>query len=204
MQVSIQGNHTLVYNGKTKMSIHYSDANFHIIKCTILYITCINVGPHDDLSPNWVDPQKQNAPWNHRDRKPALHVLEIFVTSPSKAGYTLGNCQGQVSSLCVYANFDKSTKLWQFGFNSPPKLQENNEKKKTPLLQKFICIHQMPEKNFMLEAFLKFKYLGVKITPFSKTTRLERESFLTMFYIPTNIQCIVPNKFLWSGFGHLS
>ncbi len=72
-----------------------------------------------------------------------------------------------------------STKHLRLNWSS--KMQENNDRKNTTLLHRIVCF-QMHEKGFMPETFLRFNFWGENFTSFSKTTSLQRESFLKMFY----------------------
>ncbi len=97
--------------------------------------------------------------------KTKIKMNEKFPILTKCIGYTFGNYQRPVSSLGVAQHMHKITNLWQ------SKLQENNEITNHPC-----CI----ELCFgMPEAFLRFKFLGEKL---SNITRLQRGSFLTMFY----------------------
>ena len=73
---------------------------------------------------------------------------------------------------------------WNFALNFGSTCYQSCKKnlnQRTPLLHKFVCFHML-DKGFRPEVFLTFKYFCEKVAPFSKTTLLQRESFLTWFY----------------------
>ena len=76
---------------------------------------------------------------------------------------TFGNCHRPVFSPGISQDMHEITNLWTFGLNWSSQLQENNERTKTLAAQ--ICVLSEWE-----------------IISFSKTTYLQREPFLTMFY----------------------
>ena len=94
---------------------------------------------------------------------------------------TIGNCQRLVFSLCVSKHMHKITNLWKFELNWSSKLRDMNEIKKTPLSHEVVCFHMLDfeTSNSKLEVS---KSKSWKITFFLKTTSLQREPFLTIFY----------------------
>ena len=105
-----------------------------------------------------------------------------------------------ILTWCTSQHMNKITNLWKFGHNWSSKLQENNERKNI-LVAQYWCI-QMPKKRLQAWSLLLFdlflkrdawfrdlkSYSEVsksnlwKIISFSKTTVLQREPFLTMFF----------------------
>ena len=85
------------------------------------------------------------------------------------------------SSQLVYLNImHEITNLWKFELNRSSKLRDNNERKNT-LSHGVVCFQMLDfeTSNSKLEVS---KSNSWKITSFSKTTPLEREPLLTMFY----------------------
>ena len=102
---------------------------------------------------------------------------------PLKTLDTIGNCQRPVFSLGVSQHMHKITNLWKFKLNW-------SMKRKTPLSHEVVCFQMLSEvvcfqmldfgtSNSKLEVS---KSTSWKITSFSKTTSLQREPFLTMFF----------------------
>ena len=84
----------------------------------------------------------------------------------------IGNCPRPVFSHGVSQHMHELTNLWKFGLNRSSKLRDNNERKNTLVTQS--CVR--------LDGWFRLKTNSWKITSFSKTTPLQRELFLTMFY----------------------
>ena len=86
----------------------------------------------------------------------------------------------------------KPTNMWKFELDWSSELRDNNERKKTPLSHKVVCFQ-------MLDFETSNSKLGVsksnswKITSFPKTSSLQREPFLTMFYT-INLSPLIINK----------
>ena len=75
----------------------------------------------------------------------------------------------------------KITNLWKFELNWSSKLRDNYERKRTPLSHEvvFFQLLDFGTSNSKLEVS---KSNSWKISSFSKSTSLQREPFLTMFY----------------------
>ena len=84
-------------------------------------------------------------------------------------------CRLELKKGCT---FGKITSLSKFGLNWSSKLRENDERKNT--LVRRICVLSDNNKRLLAKSLLLFKW---ELTSFSTTTLLQRESFLTMFYI---------------------
>ena len=109
----------------------------------------------------------------HKELRPALSPVRTSYLA-LKTVDIIGNCQRPVFSLGVSQYIHKITNLWKFELNRSSKLQDNNERKNTLVTRS--CV--------LSDAWfwdLKF-WNSWKITSFSKTTSLQRELFLTMFY----------------------
>ena len=94
---------------------------------------------------------------------------------------TIGNCQRPVFSLSVSQHMHKITNLWKFEIDWSSELRDNYERKKHPRHTKlwaFRCLISRPQ---ILNLRSRNQILW-NIRSFSKTTSLQREPFLTMFY----------------------
>ena len=108
--------------------------------------------------------------------------LQSTVVHALKTLGTNGNCQRPVFLLAVSQHINKITKLWKFEFNLLSKLRDNNERKKPLSPLKVECFQQMLDFETSSSKSEVSKSNSRKITYFSKTTLLQREPFLTMFY----------------------
>ena len=112
-----------------------------------------------------------------------LVMIESYINKHNnlKAVDTFGNCRKSVFSLGVSQHMHKITNLWKFELDWSSELRDNYERKKTPLSHKVVCFQMLDfeTSNSKLEVS---KSNSWKITPFSKTTSLQKERFLTMFY----------------------
>ena len=113
---------------------------------------------------------------------------------------TIGNCQRLVFTVGVSQHMHKITNRCKFELNRSSKLRDNNERKNTlrhTNLCAFWCLISRPQVlNLRSRNQIRGKLLisrklrhfrgscsnSWKITDFSKTTSLQRELFLTMFY----------------------
>ena len=95
--------------------------------------------------------------------------------------HTIGNCQRPVFSLAVYHHMHKITDQWiLFLLNRSSKLRENNERN-TNLSHVVVCFLMLDFETSNSKSEVS-KSNSWKSTSFSKTTLLQREPFLTMFY----------------------
>ena len=105
---------------------------------------------------------------------------------------TIDHCQRPVFSLGVSQHMHKTANLWKFQLNRLSKLRDINERKKTPWSHKVVCFQMLDfeTSNSKLEVL---KSNSWKITSFSKTTSLQGELFLTIFYT-TNLALLLVIK----------
>ena len=99
---------------------------------------------------------------------------------------TIGNCQRPVFSIGVSEHTHKITNLSKFELNRSSKLGDINEKKKkntlvAPWSHEVVCFQMLDFETSNSKSEVS-KSNSWKITSFSKTTSLQRELFLTMFY----------------------
>ena len=109
-----------------------------------------------------------------------------------KGRYTFGYCQRPVFSLGVSQRKHKITNLWNFEPNWSSKLQENDERKKTPLLDEFVCF-QIGIKEFWLEVFY---YLSEKLSLSQNLCYFRGSRFSQCFILSTALQCSLQSQFL--------
>ena len=98
-----------------------------------------------------------------------------------KAVDTIGNCQRLVFTIGVSQHMHKITNLWKFELN---RLQDINERKNTcvaPWSHEVVCFQMLDFETSNSKSEVSRSNLW-KITSFLKTTSLQRELFLTMFY----------------------
>ena len=99
------------------------------------------------------------------------------LSRPLNTEDTIGSCQRLLFTVGVPQHMHKITKLWNFELNRPSKWRDNKWKKH-PLSLEVVC--------FMLyfETYLRSRnQIRGQIISFSQTTSLQREPFLTMFYL---------------------
>ena len=95
---------------------------------------------------------------------------------------TIGNCQRPVFSLGVSQHMHKITNVWKFELNWSSKLRGKViMEEKTPLSHEVVCFQMLEFETSNSKSEVS-KSNTWKITSFSKTTSLQREPFLTMFY----------------------
>ena len=117
-----------------------------------------------------------------------IHVPNCFFNVDStrpvtflKTLDTIGKCQRPVFSLAVSQHMHKITNLWKFELNWSSNLRDNYERKKHPCHTKLCAFRWLIFETSSSKSEV-FKSNSWKITSFSKTTFLQREPFLTMFY----------------------
>ena len=97
-------------------------------------------------------------------------------------------------SYLVYPNMHKIANLWKFSSQLVIKVAREKWKKKTPLLQYFVCL-QMHNKRPDSWSFLWFEW---ECSPLSQKLRHFRGScFSQCFMLPTALHCSLPSKFLY-------
>ena len=96
--------------------------------------------------------------------------------------------QRPVFSLGVSQHMHKITNLWKFELDWSSELRDNYERKNTLITRS--CMLDFETSNSILEVS---KSNWWKILSFSKTTPLQRDLFLTMFYI-TNLSPLLVTK----------
>ena len=103
----------------------------------------------------------------------------------------ISKLQRPVSSLGVSHHKHKITSMWTFELNWSSELRENDERKNT--LVGRICVLSDGNKRLLAKSVLARSLLLFlwKITSFSKTTLLQRESFPTMFYTTNSSPMLV-------------
>jgi hypothetical protein len=115
-----------------------------------------------------------------------VHLMKTFYNGrlerELKTLDTIGNFQRPVFSLAVSQHMHKTTSLWKFQLNRSSSFQ----------------VLDFETSNSKSEVL---KSNSWKITSFSKTTPLQREQFLTMFYIITPLTNILP--FHWFRARHM-
>ena len=94
---------------------------------------------HNNVNQGWISQRVRTCFELRRVTPPNLGLA-------LKAPYTFSNCQRQVFPLGVSHHKHKITSLWKFGLSRSSKLRENDEKK-TPLLDEFVCL-QIGIKDF--------------------------------------------------------
>ena len=94
---------------------------------------------------------------------------------------TIGNCQRPIFSFGVSQHMHKIRILWKLELKRSPKLWDINEIKKHPCHTK-LCALRWLISRAQIQNVLSWNQFCVKILFFSKTTLLQREPFLTMFY----------------------
>ena len=93
---------------------------------------------------------------------------------------TISNCQRLVFTVGVSQHMHKITNMGKFELNRSSTLRDNNARK-TPLSYEVVCFLMLDfeTSNSKLEVSISNSW---KMVSFSKTTSLQRELFLTMFY----------------------
>ena len=105
---------------------------------------------------------------------------------------TIGNCQRLAFTVSVSQHMHKITNLWKFELNRSSKLRDNYERKNTLVTRSCVLsVLDFETSNSKLEVLKSNLW---KITSFSKTTLLQRELFLTMFYTTNLSPLLVTNK----------
>ena len=118
-----------------------------------------------------------------------------LLSSGFEAMDPFGICQRPVSWRGVSRHMQKNINPWKFWSRFVIQVARNNERKNIFVAQISMCF-RMPEKDFRPEIFFKFKYFSEKLTSFSKTMLLRRESVPTMFYTIINSSPL-PSKCLY-------
>ena len=128
---------------------------------------------------------------NIKTVRPMLRIPKIkkqwwHQTFKLKALDTIGNCQRPVFSLAESQHIHKLTNLWKVKLNRSSKLRDNNERKSTLVTR---CCALSADVWFRDLKFYKsvpeIQFDENNIF-FSKSTSLQREPFLTMFYTINN------------------
>ncbi len=115
---------------------------------------------------------------------------------------TFGNCQRPVFSLGVSQHMHKITNLWKFELNWSSELRNNNGTKNTLVTRSCVLsdawfrdlTREVRDLTREVEVSRSIQILYWEITSFSKTTLLQREPFLTMFYTINSSSLLVTNK----------
>ena len=119
-------------------------------------------------------------PWLLSNRTCPLCMYNIIGKySIKKVLDMFGNWQRPIFLLGVSQHMHKIASLWKCWLNWSLKLQENDERKITLVVQNTGSVLADRNKRLLARSLLLFQW---EITSFSKTTLLQRESFLTMFY----------------------
>ena len=111
----------------------------------------------------------------------AYKYLTQCSSSYLKTVDTIGNCQRPVFSLGVSQHMHKITNLWKFELDWSSELRDMMKRKKTPLSHEVVCFQMLDFETSNSKSEVS-KSNSWKITSFSKSTSLQREMFLTMFY----------------------
>ena len=112
----------------------------------------------------------------------AIACLLIFEWKWLKTLDPIGNCQRPVFLPGVSQHMHKITNLWTFELNRSSKLRDNNERKKINLVTRSCVLSDAWFRDLKILNLMSRNKIREKITCFSKTTLLQREPFLTMFY----------------------
>ena len=104
------------------------------------------------------------------------------ITLPKSLKTLDTNWQLSKTSLHSWCIATYATNLWKFELNRSSKLRDNNKRKKHPCQTKLCAFRCLILRPKILNLRSRNQILG-KLLLSSKTTWLQRELFLTMFYI---------------------
>ena len=106
---------------------------------------------------------------------------------------TVGSCQRPVFSLGVSKHMHKITNLLKFELNWSSMLRDVNEIKNTLVTHEVVCFQMLDFETSNSNREVS-KSNSWKITSVSKSMSLQREPFLTMFYI-INLSSLLLTKY---------
>ena len=132
-------------------------------------------------------------PGNTRDKQVTSHIARMSVTQWCSRRFkdTIGNCQRPVFSLGKFQHMH--TNLWKSELNWSSLQGNNNEK--TPLSHEVVCFQIIDFETSNSKSEVSKSDLW-KITSFPKTTSLQRELCLIMFYTINLSPLLVVKKVL--------